>query len=66
MGNENISVGDRYVLHYCGSEYPYEVKDVNGDLFLIHDSDTPLGVPLTSIPVEEINDYDFERKHYYG
>lgn len=53
-------LGERYYLHYCGKNYPYKVSKINDKVYLIHESRTPLGVPLTSIPIEEFKDYDKE------
>lgn len=52
--------GKRYILHYCGKDYQYVVKSINDNLYLMHDSLTPLGVPLTSIPIEEYEIYNKE------
>lgn len=60
MKNKHFKVEDRFLLYYCGKKYPYVVKEINGNLYLVHDSKTPLGTPLTSISVEEYEDYDKE------
>lgn len=56
-----IKEGDRFTLKYCGREYPYVVKNVNGIGYLIHDSETPLGVPLNAIAVDHMKDFDFTK-----
>lgn len=60
MNSNQFNIGDRYELKYLGKKYPYIVKESNGKLFLTHDSQTPLGVPLTSIPIEEFETYNKE------
>ena len=60
MSKRQLKVGDKFLLNYCGRKYPYVVKEINGNLYLVQDSPTPLGTPLTSIPVEEYEDYDKE------
>lgn len=54
-----IKDGDRYVLHYLGRDFPYVAKDTPNGMFLVHDSQTPLGTPLTAISINNINEFDF-------
>lgn len=61
MSSNQFNIGDRYELKYLGNQYPYVVKRINNRLYLTHDSQTPLGEPLTAIPVEE---FDVYKKEY--
>lgn len=61
MNSNQFNIGDRYELKYLGNQYPYVVKRINNRLYLTHDSQTPLGEPLTAIPVEE---FDVYKKEY--
>ena len=60
VNNKQFDIGDRYELKYLGNQYPYVVKKVNNRLYLTHDSQTPLGEPLTAIPIEKFDDYNKE------
>lgn len=60
MNSNQFNIGDRYELKYLGNQYPYVVKRINNRLYLTHDSKTPLGTPLTSIPIEEYETYNKE------
>lgn len=54
-----IKDGDRYVLHYLGRDFPYVAKKTSNGMFLVHDSKTPLGPPLTAISIHNLWKFDF-------
>lgn len=56
-----VKDGDRYELDYLGQRFPYVTKDTPNGIVLVHDSDTPLDVPLGAILLSEIGGYKFER-----
>lgn len=56
-----VKDGDRYEFDYLGQKFPYVAKDTPNGIVLVHDSDTPLGVPLGAIPLSDIESYKFER-----
>lgn len=55
----NVQIGDNLLLNYQGQDRHYIVVQRNGRLIAVHNSTTPLGVPLTAIPVEDLDKYDF-------
>lgn len=58
---DSFKENDRYTLHYFGKKFPYIVKYIDGEPYLLHDSDTPLGVPMTTIPASRIGEYKFTK-----
>lgn len=54
-----VQIGDNLLLNYQGKDRHYIVVQLNRRLIALHNSITPLGVPLTAIPVEDLDKYDF-------
>ena len=60
---QNIKIGDKFILNYLGRKYPYEAKKsaIGKEIVLIGTDPLPFGVPLNALPVTEMEEYNFER-----